>query len=312
MNVLFLVMNFLFICLLFNALTLKNTSFFSAKYAHTSSYHASKISLQSAVEKYKYKTYKKSRSKTQKPPVLKEAILATIPKEKSTFTSHRTKEVLPNLGKWNLAVLSSVDPIHAPLLIDLTQKLLQSLYGHTAFWREAEQKISHFSHRLVASFLEQKDATSLSELFPKDPQMQPFFYKMLQGSGFYQLASHKGYPPLKDFFCFLEGSSSVTSFPHAHILMISILFSPELTEEILTLEQEKWEKDRKTRSLTKEELKRICFANSFTKFTEIEAFLQFTYRKEKQKTLIYKDQKTQIPLEISFPSFNGDNEANKR
>ena len=98
MNVLFLVMNFLFICLFFNALTLKNTAFFSAKHAYTSSYHDSKLALQSKVERYKYKTYKKSQAKAQKQPILKEALIATISKEKKTFTSHRRKEMIPTLG----------------------------------------------------------------------------------------------------------------------------------------------------------------------------------------------------------------------
>ncbi|MBX9922822.1 MAG: hypothetical protein K2Y01_01810 [Rhabdochlamydiaceae bacterium] len=306
MNVLFLVMNFLLICLFFNALILKNTAFFSAKQAHTSSYHASKLALQSKVEKHKYKTYKKSRLKTQKQPALKEPLLAVVSKGNATYTSHRSKEVIPTLGKWNLAALSSADPIAVPMLIELTEKLFQSLYGHASFWKEAEKQIPHFSHRIIASFLEKKDAIVISDLFPKDPQLQPIFYKMLQGSGFYNLAQHKGYPPLKDFCCFLEKNPALTSFPHAHILIINTLFTQELSQEIISLEHAKWEKDHKVHSLTKEELKKIFSMYSLSlrgrQFEQIEPFLQFAKQKDKQKKLIYKDQKTQIPLEISFPS----------
>jgi hypothetical protein len=306
MNVLFLVMNFLLICLFFNALILKNTAFFSDKQTHISSYHTSKLALQSKIEKYKCKTYKQSRAKIKKQPALKESLLDSVSKGNPTFRSHRTKETIPALGKWNLAALTVADPQNAPLLIDLTAKLLQTLYGHTSFWQEAEKKIPHFSYRMIASFLEKKNATVLSELFPSDDQLQPLFYKMLQGSGFYDLKNRKGYPPLKDFCAFIRENPSLTNFPLAHVLIINTLFPQELTEEILSLEKTKWEKDHKTHSVTKEELIQICSMHTVAlqgkSFEQIEPFLQFTNQKNKHKKLIYKDQKTQIPLEISFPS----------
>lgn len=306
MNILFLVMSFLLICLFFNALTLKNTTFLSAKQSHVSSYHTSKLALQSKIERYKYKTYKQEHSKTKKQGLIDSTLSNVSIKEKKTFVSHRIKEVIPDLGKWNLAALCVADPKTAPLLIELTEKLFQSLYGHASFWQEAEKQIPHFSHKLVSSFLEKKEASTLSEIFPKDSQLQPAFYKMLQGSGFYSLSEHKGYPPLKDFCSFLEKNSSITNFPSAHLLIITTLFSQELSQEILTAEEEKWAKNQKSHSLTKEELKHICTGHSLflkgIQFDQLEPFLQFSHQKNKKKKLTHKDQKTQIPLEISFPS----------
>lgn len=306
MNVLFLVMNFLLICLFFNALMLKNTAFFSDKMIHTSSYHVSKLALQTKIEKYKYKTYKQGFKKKQKQQPLKEALLTALPKENPQFISHRTKEIIPSLGKWNLAALTCGDPVNALILEELTQKLFQTLYGHAAFWKEAEKQIPHFSHRMISSFLEKKDALLLSDLFPEDLELRPIFYKMLQGSGFYDLTKEKGYPPLRDFCTLIANNTTLTNFPTANILIIKTLFSEEIVQNILSLEKIKWEKDHKVHSLTKEELKQVCTQHALAlhakRFEQIELFLQFSHQKDNQKKLIYKDQKTQIPLELAVPS----------
>ncbi len=242
--------------------------------------------------------------KKQQP--LKDTLLTALSQENAQFISHRTKGIIPSLGKWNLTALTSGDSVNTSLLIELTEKLFQTLYGHAAFWKEAEKKIPHFSHRMISSFLEKKDAVLLSDLFPQDLELQPMFYKMLQGSGFYDLAKQKGYPPLKDFCSLITDNSTLTNFPTANILIIKTLFSDEIVQEILLLEKVKWEKDHKAHSLTKEELKQVCSQHRLAlqgkRFEQIEPLLQFSHKKDNQKKLIYKDQKTQIPLELAVPS----------
>ena len=209
MNILFLVMNFLLIFLFLQAAILKDTSFFSSIKKSTCSYLNAKIALQNKWEIYKYQTYLKEKIQ----PSLKEKKEQT-PRITHSFSSHRLKENLSSLAKWNLAPLFNSEPRMTFFLSQLTQKLLSELYSHTQFWQEAEKQIPELAKNLTNAFLDMKGSSpkSLIDLFPQDLRLQKVYYKMLQGSGSYNLLQKKGYPPLEDFFILQPKEKSVTNF----------------------------------------------------------------------------------------------------
>ena len=169
-----------------------------------------------------------------------------LPKPGSTeikFSSPRIKKQLARESKWNLAPLILLEE-KQPLLEQATMRLLQELYGHTSFWREGLEKelISYWEqHKEELSSIQQ-----FSDLFPEDLSLQLPFYKMLKGSGSYNLSSHTGYPPLKDIFCVDVEKPTTLYFAYASPFALTALLGKEVTLEILALE-EKLSKEKKSK-----------------------------------------------------------------
>ena len=262
--------------------------------------------LQSKWEKYKYDDYlknqtitsqKKEKIEEEKPPSSKKLLI---------FNSHRNRENVPSLGKWNLSSFFTADPSNSFFLEELTRNLLTELYGHTEFWKEAIKQTPKLSQALVHSFLENiEGATNFSDLFPSESKLQKPFYKMLKGSGSYNLLKKEGYPPLDHFFSLNKKSKSITNFSQAPLPLLNALFQSTTVEAILALEKNKWEKDQYIHSLTKEELKSLCIERGLSipgkRFQDIEPFLQFSHKKAKLEKLTYKDAKTHVNLELIIP-----------
>ncbi len=292
-------MNFLIIFMFLSASVLKNSAFSTSQNASFCSYLSSKLLLEGKWERYKYQTYQK---KLKKPKEKKEKKISS-PKKEGSFLSHRQRKQPPSLGKWNLAPLFSADPYTALFLEGLTSDLLEQLYGHAEFWKEAEKEIPELSHQLTHSFLEKtKKKETLSDLFPRDKQLQKVFYKMLKGSGSYDAQKKEGYPPLRDFFIVSTKDKSLTSFSHAPYLVLKVLFDDKTLETLLSLERQKWEKDHYTHSLTKEELRSLC-SQSFLRmkgkrFQDIEPFLLFSHKTSELERLTSENKKNHVHLEL--------------
>ncbi len=302
MNILFLVMNFLIIFMFLNASVVKNTSFSSSLKTSTCSYLSSKLTLQSKWERYKYQSYLKDQTA---PSQTKEKKKLT-PKIRHVFFSHRLKGNVSSSGKWNLAPLFTADPHAALLLSALIENLLTELYGHTSFWKEAESEGIKPAESLVHTFLENRSKPeTLAALFPPETKLQKLFYKMLKGSGAYDLFKKEGYPPLEDFFTFQVKENTVTNFPFASYPILKALFQDSVIESILSLEKAKWKKDQHLHSLTKEELRSLCLGNFLTvkgqRFQDIEPYLQFSHKKAKLEKLTYKDKKAHVQLQMTIP-----------
>jgi hypothetical protein len=78
---------------------------------------------------------------------------------------------------------------------------------------------------------------------------------MSKGTQKYDLAAKKGYPPLEDFFDFNPRPIKRTChFPFASFPLIKAMFGEKLANEILKLEQKKWERDNRRRFCLKKEL----------------------------------------------------------
>jgi hypothetical protein len=293
-------MNFLIIFMFLNASVLKNAQFSTFQNASAYSYLSSKLKLQNKWERYKYQTYQKKSKKPVDPSQKKEKKAS---KTVSSFHSHRKKEHNSSLGKWNLAPFLSADPYSSFFLGELTANLITVLYSHAPFWKEAEQKIPKLAEELVAEFSAKKaKIQTLSDLFPRSEPLQKVFYKMLQGSGSYDLESKEGYPPFEEFFTFSKRDKTLTSFPHASYPILKALFQDKVVETILSLEMGKWEKDHYLHSLTKEELRSTCKEGSLRvsakRFQDIEPLLKFSHKTAALEKLSCKDDKTHVYLEL--------------
>lgn len=301
MNILFLVMNFLIIFMFLTASVLKNAQFSTLQNASACSYLSSKLKLQNKWERYKYRTYQKKSKKPAAAPAQKKE--KKVSKTVSSFRSHRIKEHNSSLGKWNLSPFLSADPYSSCFLGELTANLITELYGHAPFWKEAEKEIPRLAEELTAEFSAKKEKIqTLSDLFPRSEPLQKVFYKMLQGSGSYNLENKEGYPPFEEFFTFSKKNKALTSFPHASYPLLKALFQDKVVETILSLEMGKWEKDHYLHSLTKEELRSICKEGSLRvsakRFQDIEPLLKFSHKTAALEKLTCKDDKTHVYLEL--------------
>jgi hypothetical protein len=302
MNILFLVMNFLIIFMFLSGSVLKNASFSSSLKKSSCSYLSSKLRLQSKWERYKYQTYLKD----QVVPTQKTERKKITPKIRHTFFSHRFKENISSSAKWNLSPLFSADPHATRLLGALTENLLVELYSHATFWQEAEKDGIKPAEALLHSFLENRaKPETLAALFPPETKLQKIFYKMLKGSGSYDVYKKKGYPPLEDFFTFQVKENTVTNFPFASYPVLKAMFQDSVIETILSLEKNKWEKDQYLHSLTKEELRSLCLGNFLKikgqRFQDVEPYLQFSHKKAKLEKLTCKDEKAHVQLQMTIP-----------
>ena len=291
-------MNFLIMFMFLTASVLKNAQFSTVQNASTCSYLSSKLKLQNKWERYKYQTYQR---KLKKPASQKKE--KKVSKQVETFLSHRKKENASSLGKWNLAPFLSADPYNSFFLGELTANLITELYSHAPFWKKAEKDIPELARALVSEFSDKKgEIQTLSDLFPRDEALQKVFYKMLQGSGSYNLETGEGYPPFEEFFTFSAKDKTLTSFPHASPFILKALFQDKVVETILSLEKNKWEKDHHLHSLTKEELKSICLENPLRvggkQFQEIEPLLRFSHKLAALEKITCKNDKTHVYLEL--------------
>ncbi len=290
-----------------NASVLKNATFSSSLKSSSSSYLSSKLTLQSKWERYKYQAYLKNQIVSSQDKEKKQPSVPKNPSKKlDIFISHRLKENISSLGKWNLAPLFSKDPHISRLLGELTANLLIELYSHTLFWKQAEKEEPKLAASIVHAFLENKASPeTLSALFPANKSLQPVFYKMLKGSGSYDLLKKEGYPPLGDFFTFHLKENTLTNFPLASYFILKALFQDTVIESILSGEKSKWEKDQYLHSLTKEELRALCQGNALSvkgqRFQDIEPFLQFSHKRAKLEKITCTDKKTNVYLELSLP-----------
>jgi hypothetical protein len=276
--------------------------FFTSKQHSASSYFASKRTLESKWENYKYKMLlqpdKKAVSKK------KESAQKT-PKKSSFFSSHRLKQDIPLLGKWNITPLLHAKKEQLSLVEKITELLLIELYGHTAFWKAAEKKVPHLAKALVKSFQNKEKVTTLLDLFPTEEVLQEPFYKMLKGSGSYKILSKEGYPPLEDFFSLLEQEKKTSHMAHASYPILKAIFEENTLEQILALEKRKWEESSYPRSVKKEELFQICKENSLrlpgVRFQDIEPLFHFSQKYARLDKLTVHNEQNHIHLQIPLP-----------
>ncbi len=255
-----------------------------------------KLKLHDKLERYKYKTYQAKTSKA-KSSEKKEPLQV---RKQGVYLSHRLRSNLSSQAKWNLApfIFSEKPTSH---LEESTILFLETLYGHTDFWKKGKKQDPDLAQTLLDSFKKKDLAEKMSDLFPEDPFLQVIFYKMLKGSGCYEIASKQGYPPLEEFFRLEKENTYTLSLSYASFPALEALLGEDLTLKVLQTEKEKWEKKGGYYSITKQEFTDLTsYLGSGIPIQEWEALLLGGYKKAKLEKITHKERK-RVSLEIPIP-----------
>lgn len=269
--------------------------YFSSEQKSSCSYIEAKGKIHDKLEKYKYKNYQTS-SAPAKSPKIKTALRV---KKEGPYLSHRFRTNLSSQSKWNLApfIFSDKQTTH---LEEATCSFLECLYGHTDFWKKGKKQNPDLAEDLLTSFKKMDSAEKISDLFPEEPSLQPIFYKMLKGSGYYDVTSKQGHPPMEDFFRLEKENTYTLSLSYACFPALNALLGNSLAKKVLQVEQEKWEKKGGYYSITKQEF--IALTSSLgasVPIQEWEALLLGGHKKVKLEKITHKEGKRaflQIPL----------------
>lgn len=227
----------------------------------------------------------------------------------STSSQRRQKEIISPRTKQNPHDGSKLNlgPLLTPFssgtqgkLYEVAVALLQELYRGSAVERLAqEKKVDSFALRILDSMIEKAnenpEAESLSELFPDDPALKEIYYKMLKGTQNYDGVS--GYPPIEDYFIFEKASKKKPiNFSLATAPLLKCLLGPKITARILEEERTKSEENRKFTSLKQPELQQLLlqFSEERVTYSDISDLVSFDTNKERSKTYMFIDPKTQI------------------
>lgn len=143
-----------------------------------------------------------------------------------------------------------------------------------------------------------KEDFAFHELLTALPPIQAdLLCKMAQGTHTYSLESKKGYPPLLEFVSFSSGSIKHTCrFSFASLPLLHACFGEDITKQIMDLEKDKWEKDHKRHTCTKEELLALLQHRSTcpTQPNSLDAYFHFGKHAEAHDTTTAHDASTGI------------------
>ncbi len=180
------------------------------------------------VEAAEYKNHLKENStkeKKEKPDPLPN------PKPKKENTSevftNRDVQIFTTNTKLDLRPLFSKEN---PLLYETALRYINSLYSNASFYKEGLEK--QILDQIISQGTAAKECTSFADLFPKDPALALIFYKMLKGTGSYDLESAKGYPPLDNYFQLAEGSGKPINIHYAPTRLVRSLFGEPIAAAI--------------------------------------------------------------------------------
>lgn len=224
------------------------------------------------------------------PPITK----APVKKEKplKNFTSHRKQRNPSQYSKLNLSHLFADETSSIPLQ-KTALSLLKKLYGDKPFIKRSG--IENVEQQILTEMLKigKKLATvsDLQDLSPAEENLKLIYYRMLKGSGDYNLEKNLGYPPLSDFFSLEQNERKPIYFSFASYPLLCALCGKELAQEIVEKEEEKSIKADGRRTLTKQEMEELINRKMGPKGTssEIIDLLSFSKKNVTLEKLSYKD-----------------------
>ncbi len=199
---------------------------------------------------------------------------------------HRDEKIFTTNTKLNLTPLFTEKN---PLLYDTTLHYIRALYGKASFYREGLEK--QILDQIMASGIALKQRASFTELFPEDPALRTIFYKMLKGTGSYDLDTGMGYPAFDNYFQLGENPKSpAICFREAPTRLLRSLFGEAAAEEIL--KEESTIKNR----LTKDQLTAVLMQKNLNVQT-YEGLLSFHGEKIESQLVTISDKKSGISVQ---------------
>jgi hypothetical protein len=145
----------------------------------------------------------------------------------SEVFTNRDAQIFTTNTKLNLSPLLSKEN---PLLYETAARYIHTLYTTASFYKEGLEY--QILDQIISQGAAAKECTSFADLFPKDPALANVFYKMLKGTGSYDLNSGKGYPPLENYFQLVEGNSKPINIHYAPTRLIRSLFGEQMAASI--------------------------------------------------------------------------------
>jgi hypothetical protein len=158
------------------------------------------------------------------------------------------------LSKFHLKAFGQVEsfPSSHPLYEPLA-RLLRHLYQERVFAKYSKRAGVEYllAEALVKKLYKSPNVQYLADLHPDDPELQLLYYKMLKGTN--QYTETAGIPPLSHFFS-LEPMNKALHLNLASPPILTALFGPKASQEILVQEREHWNKTHKYYALIKKDL----------------------------------------------------------
>lgn len=290
MNILFFVSSFLVILSFLCASTFHTVASFESE---KTSFLGNMVGLRETRNKWQAKIFVDA----TRAPTPQAAAKDKIPKILTDYKSHRKKRIPSQYSKLNIADLLSNES-SSKLLQKTVSVLLKNLYGNTRFIKESG--VEHFEEALVKEMIKvgkkNKVLSDLQELTPESEPLKTLYYKILKGSGDYDLEKRQGYPPLSDFL-FIDGKERKPIYFHfASYPLLEALLGEDLAGEILEKEETKSKADGGRRTLTEEAFKALLVSSRGfkTNALEIEDLLTFAKKKIPLESLSHKDKETGV------------------
>jgi hypothetical protein len=296
MNILPFVFSFLLIFALFSHMLMRDDIALSSSKQKVCSYLEAKQALKCQWEAYVYSLCGKKETPTfpskQNTPAQKSPLHSySSPRFEARYTI-----------KWNLLPLIDSSK-KDPYLESACARLLEKMYSHTLFWEKAALVRKDLAKELIAAFTQKDRVEELSDLFPQDEVLQKVFYKMLQGSGRYDIEKKRGHPPLKDFFCIDAKSKKSIYLPQASYYALEALLGEALSKQIVQLEEGKWRKTNKKLSISTKELSELLEASDTP--LSLKEVKSFTYLSRKEAPPMELVTKTKdLTLKLSTPALD--------
>lgn len=180
------------------------------------------------LEAAEYKHHLKENSTKEKTdnPVIKPEPKPKKENKSDVFTN-RDAQIFTTNTKLNLSPLLSKEN---PLLYETAARYIRSLYSNASFYKEGLEK--QILDLIISQGAAAKECTSFADLFPQDPALATIFYKMLKGTGSYDLGSGKGYPPFDNYFQLSEGSGKSVNLHYAPTRLLRSLFGEPIAAAI--------------------------------------------------------------------------------
>jgi len=240
---------------------------------------------------------------TEHKPVKNDVIKKKCP---TIFSSHRLSYNFNESSKLDIHTLIDAELPPSDTLVKTFENLLQNLYGHTEFisalenpnWTKIlaeEMKIAAKSH---------KDVSDLNELYPQNEKYASIYYKILKGSGFYDLSDKAGYPPLSNFIILGKSNKPPIYFNYASFPVLQALFGDEIASAIMSMERSKSESHGGRRILSKAELNALLNgpSNKKNRTSQFDQMLSFSKKTILLDNLVYKnrDKKILFTLPVEY------------
>ncbi|MBM3208148.1 MAG: hypothetical protein FJZ57_06035, partial [Chlamydiae bacterium] len=204
------------------------------------------------------------------------------PKKIKTFslTSHRLSNNLSENSKLNIYNLLKTDPLTSSIPGTTFENLLIVLYGNSEFVKSLES--SNWPKQMLEEIRKtaktRDPIESLDDLRPQNEKYKIAFYKMLKGSGFYDLKNRLGHPPLSDFVSLQKNNKTAVNFNYASLPVLQALLGDQVATSILQKEKIKSESKGGRRVLSKTELLALLKSSpeNNKNTTELEQMLSFS------------------------------------